>query len=194
MPGCSGEPVVTTSCAFSLCTRDCGCSAHPAFPAPSLLEGGCWHSSGVFTPRDRGGVCDLATSFCTLQRRSSSLPHLWGGWPAKGRSGGGPQSASSHRPHPGLRFAWPTLPTKGGGIRKSDLSPQAGRGEKRSSSPRTQGPVITIVYWSRSCQPPCQTASERSRDERIALTPESLLSQGRRTVRRIYRAPSPVPL
>src|SRR4051794_11584351 len=48
MPGCSGEPVVTTSCAFYFCTRDCGCSAHPAFPAPSLLEGGCLQKLGRF--------------------------------------------------------------------------------------------------------------------------------------------------
>src|ERR1700686_3865111 len=36
----SAEPVC--SCAFSfaqLCTRDRGCSAHPAFPAPSSHEG-----------------------------------------------------------------------------------------------------------------------------------------------------------
>src|ERR1700735_5495886 len=36
MPGDPGATVVTTSCAFYLCTRDCGCNGHPAFPAPSL--------------------------------------------------------------------------------------------------------------------------------------------------------------
>src|SRR5580658_4410215 len=35
MPGDPGATVVTTSCAFYLCTRDCGCNGHPAFPAPS---------------------------------------------------------------------------------------------------------------------------------------------------------------
>ena len=34
-PGVSGEPVVTNSCAFYLCTRGRGCNGHPAFPAPS---------------------------------------------------------------------------------------------------------------------------------------------------------------
>ena len=33
--GCPGEPVVTTVCFLPLHT-DCGCSGHPAFPAPSL--------------------------------------------------------------------------------------------------------------------------------------------------------------
>src|SRR5437868_262154 len=36
-------------------------------------------------------------------------------------------------PTPASASLWPTLPTKGGGIRKSDLSPQAGRGEERSA-------------------------------------------------------------
>ena len=36
MPGDPGATVVTTSCAFYLCTRDCGCNGHPAFPAPRL--------------------------------------------------------------------------------------------------------------------------------------------------------------
>jgi hypothetical protein len=34
MPGDPGATVVTTSCALYLCTRDCGCNGHPAFPAP----------------------------------------------------------------------------------------------------------------------------------------------------------------
>src|SRR6202021_3179626 len=34
MPGDPGATVVTTSCAFYPCTRDCGCIGHPAFPAP----------------------------------------------------------------------------------------------------------------------------------------------------------------
>ena len=33
--GCSGEPVVTTVCLLPLHTG-CGCTTHPAFPAPSL--------------------------------------------------------------------------------------------------------------------------------------------------------------
>src|SRR3977135_4499805 len=37
-PECSGEPVVTTLVCFVLCTRGCGCTGHPAFPAPSVIE------------------------------------------------------------------------------------------------------------------------------------------------------------
>src|SRR3954466_13669676 len=41
MPGCSGEPTVTTSCAlYPFCTRDCGCIKRPAFPTPFLGKGG----------------------------------------------------------------------------------------------------------------------------------------------------------
>src|SRR4051794_7212320 len=37
MPGQSGEPTVTTSCAlYPFCTRDCGCIKHPAFPTPFI--------------------------------------------------------------------------------------------------------------------------------------------------------------
>ncbi len=35
----SGEPVVTTLVCFFICTRGCGCSGHPAFPAPSSFRG-----------------------------------------------------------------------------------------------------------------------------------------------------------
>src|SRR5712691_9034888 len=37
-------------------TRDRGCSAHPAFPAPSALRvrRGIYYSSGEIAPRDRG--------------------------------------------------------------------------------------------------------------------------------------------
>src|ERR1700716_2494355 len=38
-PECSGEPVVITLVCFLLCTRGCGCTGHPAFPAPSVIEG-----------------------------------------------------------------------------------------------------------------------------------------------------------
>ena len=34
MPDDPALPVVTTSCAFIFCTRDCGCGRHPAFPTP----------------------------------------------------------------------------------------------------------------------------------------------------------------
>jgi hypothetical protein len=37
-PGVPAEPVVTTR-VLSCCTRGCGCSQHPVFPAPSVLQG-----------------------------------------------------------------------------------------------------------------------------------------------------------
>ena len=50
----SAEPVC--SCAFSLmqfCARDRGCSAHPAFPAPSFFGGTEFmQNSGAIAPRD----------------------------------------------------------------------------------------------------------------------------------------------
>src|SRR3954454_14811721 len=122
MPGCSGEPVVTTSCAFSLCTRDCGCSAHPAFPAPSLLEGGCWHRSGVFTSRERGGVCDHARRHSAHCNRIAGLHPSpicgEGGRQRAGRVGGCRRAHPHIAPTPAYASLWPTLPTKGGGIRK----------------------------------------------------------------------------
>ena len=39
VPDRSSEPVVTYSCATLHRTRGCGCVGHPAFPAPSLIEG-----------------------------------------------------------------------------------------------------------------------------------------------------------
>ena len=39
VPDRFGEPVVTYSCATLHRPRGCGCVGHPAFPAPSLIEG-----------------------------------------------------------------------------------------------------------------------------------------------------------
>src|SRR5471030_2825495 len=56
MPGCSGEPVVTTLVCFIFYhTRGCGCIERPVFPAPSdwrvrkLIA-----KLGRLAPRDRG--------------------------------------------------------------------------------------------------------------------------------------------
>jgi hypothetical protein len=38
MPGETGGPVVTNSCAFLFRTRGCGCIGHPAFPTPSAFQ------------------------------------------------------------------------------------------------------------------------------------------------------------
>ena len=39
-----------------------------------------------------------------------------------------------------------------------------------ASSLRTQGPITTVVCWSRRRWPPCQNERPRRRDERFALT------------------------
>src|SRR5438874_8672865 len=57
MPGCSGEPVVTTSCAFYFLHARLRVQRAPGIPcALYFFEGGCWQSSGVFTPRECRGV------------------------------------------------------------------------------------------------------------------------------------------
>jgi hypothetical protein len=45
MPDDGVVPVVTNSCAFFTCTRGCGCTSRPAFPAPSLLRGRDWSNN-----------------------------------------------------------------------------------------------------------------------------------------------------
>jgi hypothetical protein len=51
MPGCLGAPVVNCSYAFFHCVRGCGCGEHPAFPAPSSVEGKLI-ASGATAPRE----------------------------------------------------------------------------------------------------------------------------------------------
>src|ERR1700680_3131222 len=59
MPGYSGGPVVTTLVCFVLFrTRGCGCIGHPAFPAPSVLEGHRLAKLGRNAPRERGFMSD----------------------------------------------------------------------------------------------------------------------------------------
>jgi len=45
------------SCAFSFRTRGCGCGGHPAFPAPSVLEGPASAQLGRFRRRGDAGGC-----------------------------------------------------------------------------------------------------------------------------------------
>src|SRR5205814_9403621 len=153
MPGCSGEPVPRVL--FYFCTRDCGCSAHPAFPAPSIFEGSCWHNSGVFTPRDRGGVCVIYarrhSAHCNriagLHPSPVFVASSWGGWrivSAAIRCVGWGPVGTAHRhiaPTPASASLWPTLPTKGGGIGKSELG---------STSRRKRGEVKTARVVART--------------------------------------------
>jgi hypothetical protein len=65
------------------------------------------HHSGA-SRGENAEVCAIITDV-TLHTAtasgSSSLAHLWGGWPSEGRSGGGQSKRAILRPHPGLRFA-----------------------------------------------------------------------------------------
>ena len=56
MPERFGEPVVTCLRAFFICTRGCGCVWHPAFPAPSVLEGHDLTKLGQNMPRECSGM------------------------------------------------------------------------------------------------------------------------------------------
>src|SRR3981189_969128 len=68
---CSGEPVVTTLVCFLLCTRGCGCTGHPAFPAPSVIEGRRFtHTSGV-SRREVADAC-LSVRHCEEHLRRSN--------------------------------------------------------------------------------------------------------------------------
>src|SRR5216683_3405066 len=58
MPVDPSEPVVTTLVCFVLFrTRGCGCSGHPAFPAPSVFLGERFlQNLGRIAPRECGGA------------------------------------------------------------------------------------------------------------------------------------------
>src|ERR1700737_4487882 len=64
-------------CAFlcAACTRDRGCSAHPAFPAPSSLsEGIRLQNLGRFAPRDRGHVDNRLAHEISYTDTLSAMP------------------------------------------------------------------------------------------------------------------------
>ena len=77
----SAEPVC--SCAFfvSLCTRDRGCSAHPAFPAPSrCFRGREFYSKARAKCAARSRRCDLEIAKpCTLISPPTTRPCAWRG-------------------------------------------------------------------------------------------------------------------
>ena len=140
MPGCSGEPVVTTSCAFYFLHARLRVQRAPGIPCAlcfgpmSLAQLGRIHAA-----TSRRCVQLAPPSFCKVQlhRRSSSLPHLWGGWPAEGRSGGGlsvQRVVTSPPPRPQLRCGRP--------------SPLKGEGQERATSPRKRK---IVCRQSRRC-------------------------------------------
>src|SRR5438045_621450 len=72
MPGCSGEPVVTTSCAFYFLHARLRVHRAPGIPC-ALSRGWLMAQLGRFTPRDRGGVCDLAESLRGAKATKQSI-------------------------------------------------------------------------------------------------------------------------
>src|ERR1700682_1957108 len=83
------------------CTRGCGCSGHPAFPAPSVCEGGSCNNSGI-SCRGIAGLClRLESHHCEARKRRSDLPgpNTKAGYPV--RSGlSAPTPASGILGHP----------------------------------------------------------------------------------------------
>ena len=78
MPGCSGEPTVTNSCAlYPFRTRGCGCISTRHSPRP-LTGGNDRHNSGRIAPRDRGRVWFYFR--CGARRRDRCIGV--GGWKA----------------------------------------------------------------------------------------------------------------
>jgi hypothetical protein len=74
-------PVVTTSCAFYLCTRNCGCAERPAFPAPSVFRRDTkMDHSGMSVPRGCGVVSLPCYSGATRKRRARN-PYSRRAWP-----------------------------------------------------------------------------------------------------------------
>jgi hypothetical protein len=71
MPDCFGVPVVTCLRAFFPCTQGCGCTRHPAFPAPSSTRGSLFmHHSDAPASRERWRM------FFKLFFRIAGLLHL----------------------------------------------------------------------------------------------------------------------
>src|SRR5580692_2773556 len=60
MPECLGEPVVTNSCAFLLCTRGCGCADAPGIPCALGFWGEQYSKPGRETSREGGSVACVA--------------------------------------------------------------------------------------------------------------------------------------
>jgi hypothetical protein len=85
------------------CTRDRGCSAHPAFPAPSCSEGGD-AKLGRIAPRERGRT----SSRClTIESVSSKARHAGsaGRWARRKRTFAHPKLRAHFPGHDGLRFS-----------------------------------------------------------------------------------------
>jgi hypothetical protein len=146
MPGCSGEPVVTTSCAFLLLHARLRVQRAPGIPCALssrrwwLAKLGRFHAArtrrcDIYVQRQCNGIAGLHPS------------PLWGGWRIVSAAircvGWGPVD-TAHRhiaPTPASASLWPTLPTKGGGIRKSELGSTSRhmRGEVRNGRRASNG-------------------------------------------------------
>jgi hypothetical protein len=75
MPGQSGEPTVTTSCAYyPFRTRDCGCIEHPAFPTPFIGRKMHAQLGRIRAARMRDRILIvIANSKSTLSRHSGAM-------------------------------------------------------------------------------------------------------------------------
>src|SRR3981189_1194671 len=76
MPAVAVCPWLLTPVLFC-CTGGHGCNAHPAFPAPSVGEGGTKEqNSDAFVPRERGTASPSVS--CPASCEASSMPRPLG--------------------------------------------------------------------------------------------------------------------
>ena len=73
MPADCGVPVVANACAFYTCTRGRGCTAHPAFPAPSVLIEG--KRSGITPGQSRRGNAETCLNDVIARSESDEAIH-----------------------------------------------------------------------------------------------------------------------
>jgi len=176
MPGVSGVTVVTTLVCFLFCMRGCGRIERPAFPAPSDL------SEALYTMQNsRGSRGEIAEVWAVLKFEvelalflipptfvGSRRAKLALGWHivsgANDVTGGGWCRRRDilriicAAPHPALRA---TLPTKVGGIRRSELRssrPHKSGGKKRAAVMRganaTKQSILAVDRWIASPRSP----------------------------------------
>ena len=73
MPECSGCTCMLVCASLRIhCTRDRGCSKHPAFPAPSRLRDKVQANLGRNAPRDRGFTSKCQTPSLRAKRSNPS--------------------------------------------------------------------------------------------------------------------------
>src|SRR5262249_5237893 len=91
-PDCFGGPVVTNSCAFSSCTRGCGCAKHPASLRPLCSGGYVVNTSGA----PHREIVDLYSGLFDIRIEKPS-----------------PRGRGANGDRPGHRTSLPTRPVRG---------------------------------------------------------------------------------